>query len=212
MRRQTTVAAIDVGSTKVAVIVADAGVVGEARILGVGVAPAAGLTRGVIDNISTARESIGIAIEKAEQACGLRILSAVVGISGAHISSQSNRGIVAVADRSRISLDDRARVLDAAAKIAIPTNRQVLHVLNKNGAPGGMLPADFLRAAGQSPDITIPYDRDVAAASSLGVKGVQTCATLQRGLAPLFSLMAGEAEEVHHSLFDRTLGRLLHRS
>lgn len=130
MRRRSTVAAIDVGSTKVAVIVGDLGDQGETRILGVGVAPAAGLSRGVIDNIQSAREAIGIAVEKAEQACGMRILSAVVGISGGHISSQNNRGIIAIPDRSRsISEDDRSRVLESAGQVAIPTNRQVIHVV-----------------------------------------------------------------------------------
>lgn len=130
MRRRSTVAAIDVGSTKVAVIVGDLSEQGEARVLGVGVAPAAGLSRGVIDNIQSARDAIATAVEKAEQACGMRILSAVVGISGNHISSQNNRGIIAVPDRSRpISADDRSRVLESAGQISIPTNRQVLHVI-----------------------------------------------------------------------------------
>ncbi len=130
MRRRSTVAAIDVGSTKVAVIVGDVGEHGDTRILGVGVAPAAGLSRGVIDNIQSARDAIGIAVEKAEQACGMRILSAVVGISGGHISSQNNRGIIAIPDRTRpISADDRSRVLESAGQVAIPTNRQVIHVV-----------------------------------------------------------------------------------
>jgi pilus assembly protein CpaE len=90
--------------------------------------------------------------------------------------------------------------------------RQILHILNKNGAPGGLPSAEFLRAASQAPDITIPYDHNIAVASSLGVKGVLGCATLQHGLAPLFSLMAGEAEEAPHSLFNRTLNRLLRRA
>ena len=130
MKRRSMVAAIDVGSTKVAVLVGDAGEGDATRVLGVGVAPASGLSRGVIDNIQSAREAIAIAVEKAEQACGMRILSAVVGISGAHITSQNNRGIIAIPDRSRpISNDDRARVIESAGQISIPTNRQVLHVL-----------------------------------------------------------------------------------
>lgn len=128
--RRSIVAAIDIGSTKVTVLVGDIGDRGETRILGVGIAPASGLTRGVIDNIQSAREAVGIAVEKAEQACGMRILSASVSISGAHISSQNNRGIIAVPDRTRpISADDRARVIEAASQIAIPTNRQIIHVL-----------------------------------------------------------------------------------
>jgi cell division protein FtsA len=130
MKRRSTIAAIDVGSTKVAVVVGDVGEQGETRVLGVGVAPASGLSRGVIDNIQSAREAISTAVAKAEQSCGMRILSAIVGISGNHISSQNNRGIIAIPDRSRpISFDDRARVLEAAGQISIPPTRQVLHVL-----------------------------------------------------------------------------------
>jgi cell division protein FtsA len=130
VNRRSTVAAIDIGSTKVSVLVGDIGDRGETRILGVGVAPASGLTRGVIDNIQSARDAVGIAVEKAEQACGMRILSATIGISGTHLNSQNNRGIVAIPDRSRpISADDRARVLESASQISIPTNRQLVHVL-----------------------------------------------------------------------------------
>lgn len=130
MKRRQSIAAIDLGSTKVTVIVGDRGDAGDIRILGVGVAPASGLTRGVIDNIQSAREAVSTAVEKAEQSCGMRILSAVVGIAGTHIVSQNNRGIVAIPDRMRpISVDDRSRVLESAGQISIPTNRQVLHVL-----------------------------------------------------------------------------------
>ncbi|OAI39205.1 hypothetical protein AYO38_01690 [bacterium SCGC AG-212-C10] len=129
-RRRGTAAAIDVGSTKVSVVVGDIGDSGDVRILGVGVAPASGLSRGVIDNIQSAREAIAIAVEKAEQSCGMRILSATIGISGAHITSQNNRGIIAIPDRSRpISHDDRARVLESAGNISIPTNRQVIRII-----------------------------------------------------------------------------------
>ncbi len=130
MKRGTTVAAVDIGSTKVTVLVADVSEYGETRVLGVGVAPAAGLSRGVIDNIQSARDAVATAVDKAEQSCGMRILSGVVGISGGHLSAQNNRGIIAIPDRSRpISLDDRERVIAAAGEISIPTNRQVIHVL-----------------------------------------------------------------------------------
>lgn len=130
MNKRNTVAAIDVGSTKVAVTVGDIGDQGEMRVLGVGVTPAAGLSRGVIDNIQSARDAISEAVRRAEQSCGMRILSAVVGLTGTHVNSQNNRGIVAIPDRERpISADDRARVLDAAGQISIPTNREIVHIL-----------------------------------------------------------------------------------
>lgn len=130
MKRRKPVAAIDVGSTKVAVIVGDQGDRGEMRVLGFGVAPASGLSRGVIDNIQSARDAVAMAVEKAEQSCGMRILSAVVGISGNHIEAQNNRGIVTIPDRNRpIAPEDRTRVLEIAGEISIPSNRQVIHVL-----------------------------------------------------------------------------------
>jgi cell division protein FtsA len=84
----------------------------------------------MIDNIREATEAIRASVEKAEHASGTRILSAHVGLSGAHVQCVNNRGIVAVPDRSRpISADDIARALEGAKIISIPTNREILHVL-----------------------------------------------------------------------------------
>ena len=130
MKRSNAIAAIDIGSTKVTVLVADVNEYGETHVLGVGVAPAAGLSRGVIDNIQSARNAVAMALEKAEQACGMRILSAVAGISGGHLSSQNNRGIVAIPDRALpIAVEDRERAVEVAGQINIPTNRLVIHVI-----------------------------------------------------------------------------------
>ena len=130
MKRNNAIAAIDIGSTKVAALVADVNEFGQARVLGVGVAPAAGFSRGVIDNIQSARDAVATAVEKAEQSCGMRILSGVVGIAGGHLKSQNNRGIVAIADRTEpITPADRARAVEVAGQISIPPNRQILHVI-----------------------------------------------------------------------------------
>ena len=125
-----TFAAIDVGTTKISTIVGEVAGTGETRILGVGVAKSAGLARGMVDNIREATEAIRASVEKAEHASGTRILSAHVGLSGAHIQSINNRGIVAVPDRTRpIASEDIARVLEGAKIISLPTNREILHVL-----------------------------------------------------------------------------------
>ncbi len=125
-----TFASIDIGTTKVCTLVAELTPEEELRILGVGIAPAAGLSRGMIDNIGDATGSIQASIEKAERSSGTRILSAHVGIAGAHIQCMNNRGIVAVPDPHRpISTDDVARVLDGARIVSIPTNREILHVI-----------------------------------------------------------------------------------
>ena len=99
-------------------------------MLGVGSSPAAGLSRGGVDNIREATEAIHAAIEKAERECGSRIMSAHVGLSGAQVSSMNNRGIVAIPDRNRpVSHDDIVRALDGAKIISLPANREILHVV-----------------------------------------------------------------------------------
>ena len=84
--------------------------------------------------------------------------------------------------------------------------RTILHVLNQKGAPDSLPDAEFTRAAGRAPDVVIPYDRDIAAASILGIKGTQKCAALKRGLAPLLRYLSGERVAAHRSIFGRIFG------
>jgi cell division protein FtsA len=130
MARGGTFAAIDIGTTKVATVVGEVTHEDDVRILGVGIGPSAGLSRGMVENIRDATESIRTSVEKAERSSGTRILSAHVGIAGAHIACLNNRGIVAIPDRTRpIMPDDVARVLDGARVVSIPTNREIIHVI-----------------------------------------------------------------------------------
>jgi cell division protein FtsA len=130
MTRGGTFAAIDVGTTKVCTVVGEVTSGTEVRILGVGIAPSAGLSRGMVENIRDATESIAVSKEKAERSSGTHILSAHVGIAGQHVECLNNRGIVAIPDRARpIMPDDVARVLDGARLVSIPTNREIIHVI-----------------------------------------------------------------------------------
>ena len=130
MSRGGTFASIDVGTTKIVTVVGEVTHEGDTRILGVGVAPADGLSRGMVENIRDATEAIRTSVDKAEKSSGTRILSAHVGIAGQHIACLNNRGIVAIPDRQRpIMPDDVVRVLDGARVVSIPTNREILHVL-----------------------------------------------------------------------------------
>jgi pilus assembly protein CpaE len=80
-----------------------------------------------------------------------------------------------------------------------------LHILNKNGASDSLPAEEFLRAAGMPPDITIPLAREIGSASLLGVRGLQTSSTLQRGLAPLMRQLSGEPLPATPSSFLRKL-------
>jgi len=130
MSRGGTFASIDIGTTKICTVVGEVASEGEMRILGVGIAPSAGLSRGMVENIRDATDSIKTSVEKAERSSGTRILSAHVGVAGAHIACLNNRGIVAIPDRTRpIMPDDVTRVLDGARVVSIPTNREIIHVI-----------------------------------------------------------------------------------
>ena len=123
-------ASIDVGTTKVCTVVGEVVPNQPLRILGVGIAAANGLNRGMVENLRDASEAVRASVEKAERSSGTRILSAHVGVAGPHISCLNNRGIVAITDRDRpISEDDVVRVLDGARVVSIPTNREIIHAV-----------------------------------------------------------------------------------
>jgi cell division protein FtsA len=123
---------IDVGTNKVTTIVAEAapGVSDRVNVLGVGAVASEGLSRGMITDIVAASGAIEHSLEAAERQSGCRILSAYVSVSGNHISSQNNRGLVAVSNPDRIiTADDVTRAVEAASALAVPAGRDVLHVI-----------------------------------------------------------------------------------
>ena len=125
---QNTLAAIDVGSSKICTLVAETTPESELRILGVGVTPAQGVKKGMVDNIQQATEAISTSIERAEKSSGSRIVSAHVSIGGNHVQSLNNRGIATIPGKQRpINEEDIHRALEGARNLNLPTNREVLH-------------------------------------------------------------------------------------
>jgi pilus assembly protein CpaE len=84
--------------------------------------------------------------------------------------------------------------------------RSTIHILNQSGAVGSLPEAEFVRAAGKAPDLIIPYHRDIATASNLGIKGIQNCGALEHALGPLLRQLAGEVEIAPRSFFNRLFG------
>ncbi|NWG19175.1 MAG: cell division protein FtsA [Chloroflexi bacterium] len=125
-----TIVGIDVGTTKVCTIVAQVHESGRVNVLGVGLTPSKGLDKGVVVNIDDAVNAIATSVEKAERLSGYRIGTAFVGIAGRHIQSLNSRGVVAVARSDHeITRHDVARAVEAAQAVAIPTQREVIHVI-----------------------------------------------------------------------------------
>jgi cell division protein FtsA len=133
------IASIDVGTSKVCSIMADTDGV-DLRILGVGVSPSRGLQKGLVVNLNDAKESIRQSVQMAEQATGYRLESAVVGITGRHISSVNNRGVVAItANRQMVRQEDVDRVLGVAQN-AVQTSAggtSILHLIPQYYAVDG---------------------------------------------------------------------------
>ncbi len=124
------VAAIDVGTTKICTIMADVREGSSPRIIGVGICPSKGLHKGLVANISEARESIRESVRKAEQASNYKLESAFVGVTGRHVTSSNNRGVVAITRNDRVVRpDDLKRVLTSAHSIKTANDRKLLHVI-----------------------------------------------------------------------------------
>jgi cell division protein FtsA len=121
-------AGLDVGSSKVCTLVAEAATDGSFTLLGYGVVPCTGLRKGVVVNIDATVEAIRGAADEAEKNSGVHIGSAIVGVAGAHIRGLNSHGIVAVRG-GEVGARDLDRVIDAARAVAIPLDRQVLHIL-----------------------------------------------------------------------------------
>ena len=129
----TTIVGIDVGTTKICTLVAEVNGSDEIRILGAGVVPSSGIRKGVIINVNEATEAIGESIQRAEEASGYEIVSAYVGLAGAHINAINNRGAIAINQGHRtIRAGDINRALESATAVGLPPDRQVLHVIPRD--------------------------------------------------------------------------------
>jgi len=124
------VSAIDVGTTKIATIVASIRAQDDIEVLGVGVVPSHGMHKGIVVNMDEARDSIADSVREAQRISGMRIDSVYVGVTGRHISSINNRGVVAIPrDDRMVRSEDLKRVLSAARSIPVPEGKKLLHAI-----------------------------------------------------------------------------------
>ena len=120
---------IDVGTSKVCALIGEVGRDGRVTVIGHGTVPSSGLKKGAVVNIDQTVRSIGDAVEKAERLSGWKIDKAFVGVGGAQVESLNSTGQVAVSAHDReVSREDILRAIEVARAVAIPSNREVLHV------------------------------------------------------------------------------------
>jgi cell division protein FtsA len=122
------IVSIDVGTTKICVLVAQYLDGEQVEILGVGKAPSLGLKKGVVTDVAKTITAIKAAVKEAELMAGMKIESACIGISGGHIQSMSSQGMVPI-KKGEVRVSDISNALEAAQAIPIPEGMQVLHVL-----------------------------------------------------------------------------------
>jgi cell division protein FtsA len=120
---------LDIGTTKICAVV------GEIRadnieIIGIGTHPSDGLRKGVVINIERTVNSIKEAVEEAETMAGCEIGSVYAGIAGGHIKGFNSHGVIALKERE-VTKKDIDRVIEAASAVAIPMDREVIHVLTQ---------------------------------------------------------------------------------
>lgn len=140
------VVGIDIGTTKICTLVARLEGDTDMRILGVGIEPALGIKKGNVVDISTATQSISRSIEKAQRTSGLEIESALVSLAGSHVMAMNSRGVVGISG-GVISQEDVDRALEAAMAVAMPHNREIIHVIQRgftvDGQEGIQSPVNF---------------------------------------------------------------------
>jgi cell division protein FtsA len=121
---------IDIGTTKICTIVSRVENDGRVRILGVGIEPAQGIRKGTVVDLEAASQAISLSVDKAERTSGLEISSALVSLAGSHVSSINSRGVAGI-HQQVIDDKDILRAMDAARAVAIPHNREVIHVIQR---------------------------------------------------------------------------------
>ena len=123
------VTGLDIGTTKICVIVAEVTENGV-EIIGCGISPSQGLKKGIVVNIDVTVESIRQAVEAAEAMAGVTLDSAFVGIAGSHIKGINSRGVIAISGKNQeITQTDVDRVIEAAKAITLPADRRVIHII-----------------------------------------------------------------------------------
>jgi cell division protein FtsA len=130
MRSRDIVTGLDIGTTKVGVVVALRSESGLFKILGIGQAPVEGMKKGSVVDLEKTVDSIRMALDDAEMVSGQKIESAYVGISGEHIKSINSRGVVAIGKAgAEIIASDVDRAIEAAKAVTIPADREIIHIL-----------------------------------------------------------------------------------
>jgi len=205
--RREYAASLDVGTSKVAMVIGVPTHDGGVDIIGVGTSPAAGMRRGVVVDIDATVQAITGACEKAERMAGVKVKSVYVGAGGPHMTTTNNRGMVAVSRADReITEDDVNRVMEAARVLNVPTDREIVHILPRQFIVDGY---DGVKDPVGMVGVRLEVEALIVTGAAASLQNLLRCvyrAGLQVDELVLSSLAAGEA--VLHPA-ERELGVML---
>lgn len=199
------VVGIDIGTTKVCTLVARVEGERNLRILGVGIEPAQGIRKGTIVDLNAASQSIARSIEKAERTSGFEITSALVSLAGSHVSSVNSRGVVGISGRV-IDQDDVDRALEAAQAVAIPHNREIIHVIQRGFVVDGQ---DGIRMPVGMHGYRLEVEAHIITASASTVENLRQCVMASGVQVTEFVLNPLASAEVVLSDTERQMGAVV---
>jgi len=162
---------IDVGTTKICTLVGRVEDDKSIRILGVGIEPSEGIKKGVIVDLGEASQAITRSVKKAESTSGLEITSALVSIAGAHVSSVNSRGAAAV-NGNVIEQYDIDHALEQAQAVAIPYDREIIHVIQRGFSVDGQ---DGIRNPKGMHGYRLEVEAHIITASAATVDNLRQC-------------------------------------
>ena len=165
------VVGIDVGTTKVCTLVGRIEDGNSIRILGVGIEPSEGIKKGTIIDLEAASHAITRSVERAESTSGLEIESALVSMAGAHVSSVNSRASVSVSN-GLIEEYDVLRVLDQARTVAIPHDREIIHVIQRGFSVDGQ---DGIRSPVGMHGYRLEVEAHIITASNATIDNLRQC-------------------------------------
>lgn len=204
--REEIIVGLDIGTTKICTIVAETDG-RNCNIIGIGSYPSVGLRKGVVVNMEATVDSIKKAVEEAEMMAGCEISSVYAGIAGGHITGFNSNGIIAIKGDEVVQADVD-RVIEAARAVAIPMDREVIHVLPQefivDGEPGINNPVGM---AGVRLEAKIHIVTGAVTSAQNIVKcannaGLDVCDIILEPIASSEAVMTLEEKEVGTGLID----------
>ena len=188
---------LDIGTSKIVAIVSEISPEGKLEIIGMGSHPSRGLKKGVVVNIESTVNAIQRALEEAELMADCKIREVYTGIAGSHIKSFNSHGMVAIKEKE-VSQMDVERVVETAKAVNIPTDQQILHILNQEFIIDGQEDVrEPLGMSGMRLEVKVHIVTGAISAAQNIVKCVRRCGLVERDLIlqPLASAMAVLSED-----------------